>query len=204
MKQLIKVSLLAISMLFMTSHVMAQGTSVGIKGGATLYKGVIEFMGIEQTTDASYSFGGGIFVEMPLNRFVSIQPEVLFLMKASEDDAIFGATGTFKNTFSYIDVPLLLRLNIDVLDGVTPYLLGGPYAGYLLKAEVEQGGNKEDITDDFKSINLGAKFGGGLKLGALSLEVMYDMGLMNILDDDEGGNLSARQNGLTLMLGVSF
>ena len=204
MKQLIKVSLLALSMLFMTSQAIAQGTSIGIKGGATLYQGVIEFMGVEETTDASFSFGGGLFIEMPMNRFVSIQPEVLFLMKAAEDDAVFGMSGTFTNTFSYIDVPLLLRFNIDVLDGMTPYVLGGPYAGYLLKAELEQGGNKEDITDDFKSINFGAKVGGGLKLGALSIEVMYDMGLMNILDEDEGGNISVKQNGLTMMLGISF
>lgn len=202
MKQLIKVSLLALSMLFMTSQSMAQGTTVGIKGGATFYQGVIEFMGVEETVDASTSYGGGIFVEMPLNQYVSIQPEVLLLMKKSEGAAIFGATGTINN--SYIDVPLMLRFNIDVLDGITPYVLGGPYAGYLLKAESEQNGTKEDITDDFKSINLGAKIGGGLKLSSLSVEVMYDMGLMNIMDDDLGGNLSAKQSGLTLMLGISF
>lgn len=202
MKQLIKVSLLALSMLFMTSQSMAQGTTVGIKGGATFYQGVIEFMGVEETVDASTSYGGGIFVEMPLNQYVSIQPEVLLLMKKSEGAAIFGATGTINN--SYIDVPLMLRFNIDVLDGITPYVLGGPYAGYLLKAESEQSGTKADITDDFKSINLGAKIGGGLKLSSLSVEVMYDMGLMNIMDDDLGGNLSAKQSGLTLMLGISF
>lgn len=204
MKQLIKVGLLAASMLFITSQAMAQSTSIGIKGGGTLYQGVIEFMGVEETTDASFAFGGGLFIEMPINRFVSIQPEILFLMKGAEDDAMLGMSGSFTNTFSYIDVPLMLRLNIAVLDGLTPYVLGGPYAGYLLKAEMEHGGTKEDITDDFKSINFGAKIGGGLKFGALSIELMFDMGLVNILDEDDLADVTVKQNGLTLMLGISF
>ncbi len=204
MRYLINVSLFACSMLLFTSQSMAQGTSIGIKGGGTLYQGVIEVMNVEETTDAAFAFGGGLFIEMPLNRFISVQPEVLFMMKAVEEDAMFGMGGNFKNTFSYIDVPLLLRVKLDILDGLTPYILGGPFAGYLLKAEMEHGGSTEDVTDDFKSINFGAKAGGGVKFGAVSIEVMYEMGLMNILDEDEGGNFSATLNGLSLMLGISF
>ncbi|MEX0944949.1 MAG: porin family protein [Balneolaceae bacterium] len=204
MRPLIKVGLLTFSMLFFTSQSMAQGTSIGLKGGGTLYQGVIEFMNVEETADAVFAFGGGLFMEMPLNRFVSVQPELLFMMKATEINDLFGIGGSYNNTFSYIDVPFLLRVNIDVLDGLTPYVMGGPFAGYLLKAESEYGGSTEDITDDFESINFGAKIGGGFQFGALSLEVMYEMGLMNILDEDEGGELSAKLNGLSLMLGISF
>ena len=198
MKKLIKASLLTIFMIFMTSTGMAQGTSVGIKGGVTLYQGVIEIMGVEETDEPSFSYGGGLFIEMSMNRFISLQPEVLILMKASEESNYDTIA-----TFTYIDVPLLLRLNLSVLDGFTPYVLGGPYVGYLLKSEIEQAGNKEDMTDAYEPINFGAKMGGGLKLGALTIEVMYDMGLMNILDIDVEG-YSAKHNGLTMMLGISF
>lgn len=206
MRHLIRVSLCVMAMLILfASQSMAQGTKIGIKGGGTLYQGVIEFMGVEEKTDAEFSFGGGLFIEMKLNRYVSVQPEILFMMKAaSEDDALFGMDGSYTTTFSYIDVPLLLRVNIAVMDGFTPYLLGGPFAGYLLKSEMEYGNSTEDITDDFKPINFGAKIGGGVRFGPLNLELMYEMGMMNVLDEDEGGNLSVNINGLSFMVGVSF
>lgn len=193
------------------NSVQAQETRFGVKGGATLYSLTTELAGFgEETTDGKLGFAAGLYMEKPFSDLISLQIEGLFVQKGGEDeDDFFGDESV---TLSYVDVPILIRVNIPLSENVQPYLYGGGYLGYLIDAS----SNDEDISEFLEDINYGAAFGAGLSFGRLSLDIRYDLGLANIYDDSElgdlgefeeffeGSSIEASTSGLMLTAGISF
>ncbi len=220
---------------FSTADLSAQDTRFGLKGGATLYKGTIEIglggFSIENTSDSDLGFGGGIFVEFPLNDMFSIQPEVLYMQKNSkESDDFFDDFDDFDDfedeeaattNLSYIDAALLLRLNIPLEGNLSPYIAAGPFVGYLMDAKAKVDGDEEDLKEFMNEINYGLVIAAGLNFGRIGIEFRYDMGLANIIDqdalfngdfdddfDDDFGfgnvDVTAKVSGFSVMLTISF
>ena len=217
---------------FTAIELSAQETRFGLKGGATFYKGTIEVglsgFNIESTSDAKLGFAGGIFAEFPLNDFISIQPEVLYMQKNSKESDDFFDTGfddfddfddeSASTNLSYIDVPLLLKLNVPLDGNIQPYIAAGPFVGYLLDAKAKVEGDEEDLKEFMKDINYGVIFAAGINFGKIGVEFRYDMGLANIFDedallngddfDDDFGfgdiDINATLSGFSLMLTVGF
>ena len=217
---------------FTAIELSAQETRFGLKGGATFYKGTIEVglggFNIEATSDAELGFAGGIFAEFPLNDFISIQPEVLYMQKNSKESDDFFDTGfddfddfddeSATTNLSYIDVPLLLKLNVPLDGNIQPYIAAGPFVGYLLDAKAKVEGDEEDLKEFMKDINYGVIFAAGINFGKIGVEFRYDMGLANIFDedallngddfDDDFGlgdiDVNATLSGFSLMLTVGF
>lgn len=194
------------------SGLHAQDVKFGLKGGVTYYTGTFSAGEFEETTDPSIGFTGGLFAEFPVSDFLSIQPEVLYIQKNSEEsDDFFGETETNKSKLSFVDVPVLLRFNVPLDGGFKPFILAGPYAGYLIEAVNEFDGESEDISEFFNDINYGVVFGAGAQIGALSLEARYDLGLANLYDaealgDDffDPGDIDVTLSGFSVLLGISF
>lgn len=187
----------------------AQNSRIGIKGGATSYQTTTEFGGIESTSDSKIGFTAGLFAEFALSNIISIQPEVLYVQKGGEDnDEDFGDSAM---TLSYVDVPLLLKLNVPLEGSVKPYAIGGPYVGYLIDATDDFEGESEDIKDFFEDLNYGVMFGAGVNIGSFHIDIRYDMGLANIYAGNEEfdeffgeGNFVVDFSGLMLTAGISF
>lgn len=59
------------------------------------------------------SFNAGLYVNIPVTSSLSIQPEFLYSRKGTElsYDNLF-ATGTAKFKLNYIEVPVLLKMNV--------------------------------------------------------------------------------------------
>lgn len=92
------------------------GVKYGIKGG---FNGAT-FSGTDSKgSEYKAGFAAGVFANFGINDQFSIQPEVLFSQKgASVDDfqtSALGSGTTFKSTLSYIDVPILARVNTGEL-----------------------------------------------------------------------------------------
>lgn len=229
MKQIVTILCLTGLMAFSVQNSNAQDTRFGLKGGITFYKGTIDFMGFEETTNSALGFTGGIYAEFPLSSYISIQPEVLYSQKSTEEsDEFFD--GNNQTTFSYLEVPVLLRLNIPLEGSVSPFITAGPYVGYLLDAKDEFNGETEDISEYIEDLNYGFMIGGGIQFGNFSLDVRYDIGLANIFKDelfmDEfdndmddldgfedffdfgdffgGGSIEGKLSGLSVTFGISF
>lgn len=228
MKKLLSLLCMAGIICFGFSESQAQDTRFGLKGGLTYYKATLEVgvagFNIETESDADIGFVGGLFAEFPINDMFSIQPEVLYIQKNSKssddtfdfgfDDDLDGGEG--KSKFSYIDVPVLLKLNIPVDGNVSPFIGIGPFVGYLLDAKATGDGVDEDLTDFMNSINYGLIFSGGVNFGNIGVELRYDMGMANIFDedsifdeiDDDFGfgnlNIDAKLSGFSLMLSIGF
>lgn len=211
MKKLVSIICVAGLFALSVNDIQAQDTRFGIKGGATLYSITTDFGGFgEESTDSKIGFAAGLYVEKPFTELFSLQVEGLFVQKGGEEsDDLFGDASS---TLSYVDVPVLLRVNVPLDGSAQPYVYAGGYLGYLIDATADD----EDISEFLNDFNYGLAFGAGVSFGMLSLDIRYDLGLGNIYDDSEFedlgdfgdffGNASFEStvSGLMLTAGISF
>lgn len=122
----------------------------GIKIG-TNYSNVYDSEGEDFVADAKFGLTGGVFVSIPIGKFVGIQPEVLFSQKGFKSSGTFlGTAYETTKTTDFIDIPLLFA--IKPLPIVT--VLFGPQYSYLLKQKDEFTGGalsstqEEEFTND--------------------------------------------------------
>lgn len=124
---------------FASSDAHAQGIRFGIKGGAN-YSNLSGDLTNEDIYENKFGAHGGVMLNIGLvdDGFLSVQPEVLFSQKgykyADDQFTFLGQNYTYKGTqtYNYIDVPLLLKINTG---GV--FFEGGPQYSYLLKVKDE-------------------------------------------------------------------
>lgn len=194
MKNLI---IICIAVVFAISFVVeaeAQEESrVGLKGGLGLYSSTasisVQGLSVEETSDSRVGFAAGLFIEKPFSDIVSGQIEALYVQKGGKDsvseEEVEVSDGDL--TLSYIDVPVMLKINIPIEAEISPFVYGGGFAGYLLDASAEADGESIDeveIKDLLTDLNYGLIFGAGINFGAISLDIRYDLGLANIFDKD--------------------
>lgn len=177
---------------------IAQQSRVGLKGGLAMYSTTasisIQDISEEETTDSRIGFAAGLFVEKPFSDLISIQLEGLYVQKGGKDEASQADVGVDVEDgdliLSYVDVPVLLKINIPVGEGFSPFIYGGGFAGYLLDATAEADGQDVEDEQDFAiedlatDLNYGVIFGAGLTFGSFTLDIRYDMGLANIFDKE--------------------
>lgn len=202
---------LTISIFLVLSFIdlQAQDRSFGIKGGAAGYQLTSEFGDVSATSDRKIGVEAGIFGEFPINRLLSVQPEIVLVQKGGEENS--QLSGASSLTLNYLDVPLLLKINAPVEGSLQPFVFGGPYAGYLIEAtsSADGDGENEDLTDLLNEIHYGLKVGVGLNIGPMLLEVRYDMGLANLYKEDEeleglDADFEITTSGVVLSLGIRF
>ena len=150
---------------------------------------------------------------------IGLQPEVLYSRRGLEMEMLLNPSDPnsliqTKAMLDYIEIPLLVRLNIIPAGPVKFYIFGGPSYGFLQKAKARityMGTSEtEDIKDDFKSNSLAAVGGLGLDikiplLFKITADARYHYGLGNILA--EGSSVptdKARNTGVSLMIGLGF
>jgi hypothetical protein len=194
-------------------------TRFGIKGGWSSFGGTLDVLGVEMTTESNDGFAAGIFADIPIHYFLSVQPELLYIQKNTGDtNGLLNGTDIVESAFMYIDLPLLLKFNFPISQHVSPFFTAGPYAGYLLKAEDTINGVTLDVSEFMKDFNYGLIFGAGTKLSHFELEVRYDVGLANIIDSESffgtdsfeyqdnslPGEVSGKLRGVMITLGISF
>lgn len=151
--------------------------------------------------DSRTGFVAGATLTLPLTSVVAFQPEVLFAQKGariSED----GFTATFK--LAYVEVPLLLRVDVPTTGAVRPHLFAGPALAFKASCDVEASGAgvsasrpcrdiaNEEEGDDLRSFDAGLMLGGalGVDFGARRLNVgaRYTLGLTKLVAEDDVKN----------------
>lgn len=139
---------------------------------------------------------------------VAFQPEFNYWEKGA-DSRFFGLDTRLKT--SYLDIPLLVRLDLTDGGAVTPHLLVGPTLGINLTCEVRVSGGpfsgKRDCEDsdglDVKTLDLGVGGGFGIAMDMggwrLLADARYTVGMTDIFED-----VNARNRGFGITAGVSF
>jgi hypothetical protein len=106
---------------------------IGFKAGAN-FSNVYDAKGDQFKADPKFGFVGGVFLSIPIGKYLGIQPEVLFSQKGFKaTGSILGSSYKFTRTTNYIDIPLLIALK--PIESVT--ILGGPQYSYLIKQKDE-------------------------------------------------------------------
>ncbi len=192
----------------------------GIKGGINNSK--ILFSPSDRFSNQSYLQGAtfGAFLTVNLGP-IGLQPEVLYSRRGLEFQIPVYSPDTeyyadSKARLDYIEIPLLVRLDILPAGPLKFYIFGGPSYGILLKAELAQTyqgtTETEDIKSDFKNSALAIVGGLGVDikiplLFKLTVDARYHYGLNNILSDTSSlleATDKARNSGFSIMAGLSF
>ena len=164
--------------LFPLISIAQHGWQAGIKGGISVPK-----LRAPSTTISSYSDGfqtvvgpqAGLIAEYRFNSVFSIQSEFNYSTqggKKNGDQRIrtsdfkayvpAGLTlpeylyGNFSNKISlvYLELPLMAKFSFPISNKYRLAIYGGPYVGYLIKAEGEAGGKSKIYTDPQKTTQL--------------------------------------------------
>lgn len=188
----------------------AQETNTKTSNARFGFKGGLNFTNlyVDEVDDTNMltSFHAGMFVELPLTQGVAIVPELNFSRKGSEvQNTILGETYKSKFKLSYLEVPVLLKLNV-----VPNFNLhAGPYFAYLLDAKTdvvnESGENVSTLTydtDDFNKLDYGLSAGLGFDFNTISIGARYNYGL-NDIDKNDNFN-GAKNSAWNLYLALKF
>lgn len=199
------------------------GIKIGLKGGVN----AASWTGTDKTdAKTKYGFSAGATFNFALSDMISIQPELLYSQKGiklnyngenNSDASLFkttgSASGTFGQTLSYLDVPVLLRVNTGGSDGSGLFFELGPQGSFLIaqrgfidsgdKATVVLVGPERNnanstatsqpavavgnSTDDFNKVVVGYAAGIGYQLtSGLSLGIRYTGDISQVYKDGNG------------------
>lgn len=124
----------------------------GIKAGVNR-SNVWDEQGEDFTADAKMGFAGGVFLGIPIGKFLGFQPELMLSQKGFKaSGTLLGSTYGFSRTATYIDIPL--QLQIKPADVFTVVL--GPQYSYLVhvKNTYTWGSNSSAQEQEFKNDNI--------------------------------------------------
>jgi len=156
----------------------------GAKGGVNINK----IQGKSYKEGFNFNFQAGAFLQFNFSRRFGIQPEVNFVQVTSEFsndpndiyDDLFRDGSQKKSKLSYLEVPMLLNINVGASKRVKLQL--GPAYGALLKQTVDSLKNSGDL---YKNAEWSAIGGLWIQLPLINLGARYKLGLtdVNTIDD---------------------
>lgn len=153
-------------------------TEFGVKGGFNMSN---LYQNDANDDNVLYGFNAGVYATLPISDFIAIQPEILFTTKGAELDYnnVF-ASGNAKFRLNYIEVPLLVRVNITKNFNVH----AGGYASYLVSSKVTGDGDvafdQRIDTDDLNKFDAGLAAGVGVDFNPISIGLRYNHGLTTV------------------------
>ncbi len=206
----LKPQLLLLALVFIIAFATegcAQSLSFGPKLGFTS----TTFAGndVSDDTDPLGGFVGGVFFKYAgESNIFALQPEILYHQKGAVD--MEGGTGTKLNV-DYLEVPILLKVQIPVGETFFPHIYAGPYGAFELDnnftSQVSIFGftfanNTMAQVQDF---DYGAVVGGGFDIQLesfyLGLDARYGIGMQRILSLG-GDRQDIKNRNFSLMLGL--
>ena len=200
--------------LFSTQSIVAQTTttddsssmdnreelSFGIKAGIN-YSNVYSESGDGYVADGKVGFAGGVFVSIPLNELIGVQPELLYSQKG------FKTEGTFFDgqiTSSYLDLPI--HLQIKPTENIS--ILAGPQFSYLLSTKYELNGfsaiDEEDLDDNNNKATVGISAGVDFELQNFLISARGSWDLNKVNKDNSTSDINYKNQLFQITLGYKF
>ncbi len=215
MKRFVLSSSLAVLLVaFVASPGLAQKLSAGVRGGISIAD--LTGDGVDSTS-TKLGFVGGAFLGVDLHEYFRIQFEGQYVQKGSETS---DEDATLKINLNYIEFMVPFTLTIPTNSAIAPRLYAGPALGIEASCSVSVEGTflgetldeSADCDDDAdaaarKSTDFSVFFGGGVDIavgsGAITLDVLYDLGLTSV--DDSGVEAEEFKNkNLLILAGYRF
>jgi hypothetical protein len=220
-----KKQILLFSTLFMSAIALAQTEpSFGIRAGisssnikgdaANSLNDLLDYTNGWITTNNKTGFYAGAYASIPLGGTVSVEPGIGYTQRGYEMKGelgikgmeFIGANAKALLTSHYVDIPVLLKVNMEGLQ-----LFAGPQVSYLAKSDLRTTAgvlgfnilNKTmDATEQFNRWDAGFTGGIGYQFGnGLNISGSYDHGLSKI---DANQNFDAYNRSFKIGLGFNF
>jgi len=197
----------------------------GLKGGVDVSKlrgDFIEPLLSDVSFDYRVGFVLGGFVAWQFNDTVALQPEFLWVRKASEAEVSLpelGLSQSIRLTLDYLEIPLLVRFSPTTEGSIDPIFYAGPSLGFNISARVKNIANGEedveDISNQIRGLDVGIVVGGGIVFGEgrlryssvrYTLEGRLTTGFTDILVDEEaeGSAGSFKNSTFAILLGIVY
>ena len=204
MKKSMLVVLVALIVVAVVPQTVSAG--VGIKGGYSWSRLSLTDPPPFTLENLSY-FVGGIYFDINMG-FLSLQPEVLYTRMGAKHEE---AGDSLQYRFDYIQVPVLLKINVIPAGPIRPFIAAGGYGSYLLNAKgvmvIDGVPDEEDMTETFQRYDYGVVGGAGLafRLPGISITVegRYNLGLANTLKDPSEGEY-VKNRSIMALVGIGF
>jgi hypothetical protein len=193
----------ALMSLFTFTSAQAQDkvASFGFKGGlnfSNLYTDNVD------DNNVLTGFNAGLYAKFPITNSIAIQPEISYTTKGAE--LVYNNTfaqGTAKFNVNYIEVPILLVMNVTENFNIHV----GPYAAYMVSGRTTNDSNfgssqRELDTNDFNKFDAGLAGGLGIDLDALNFGVRYNYGLTKLGKDNAFFSSDAKNSVLSAYIGL--
>lgn len=155
-----------------------------------------------------YGVAASVFAHMELFRWngigLGIQPELLYSGRGADVELDGAYVGNFRS--SYLEAPLLARIEAPMLGPTVFYVVAGPTFNLLLSAKSETGnGTVSDDKEVTSAFDIGLATGVGaaftlLSRFGLSFEARYEHGFMTI---DTNGEADIRNRAVFFTFGIS-
>ena len=196
--KLLRHACICFSFLCLVSTSFCQGVGFGVKGGLNLSS--LNLEDPEASYDSRTGYHLGVFLRGRFDK-VAIQPELLLYTQNGDiESSLFG---TAQESFSYLTVPVILKLY--PVAGLNLQL--GPQFGFLLDGERKYdtflGSGSEDITEHYDKSDISIALGGGYDFDfGLGIDVRYNLGVKDINNAANGEPVKSRV--FMLSLGWNF
>ena len=186
--------------------------TIGIKGGVNFSQLKTDFKtqsfgnNLQQSLDTKTGYVGGVYMRIGTKFFV--QPEFVFSAKGGSVNILKGGSTTTSQTLSIeytnFDIPVLIGFKVGPLR-----LNAGPMASFKISdkgLDEELKAYSSNVGGSFKDASYGYQAGGGLDLGAFSVDLRYEGSLsevtgntFNNINFTQKGNLWQMTLGLRLL-----
>ena len=112
---------------------LRENLTLGIKVGAN-FSNVYDTKGQDFNADGKIGLATGVFVGIPISKYLGLQPELLYSQKGFKATGSFvGSSYEFTRSTNYLDVPVFIAVKPTSM--IT--ILAGPQYSYLLKGKYD-------------------------------------------------------------------
>jgi hypothetical protein len=183
------------------------GVKVGINDATT--------GGADASSQSITSFNAGMFATFNVAGLLALQPELLYTMKGykasypvmDEVGPIPFGSGNVTAKISYLEIPVLLKLNTSSLSIIRLNIFAGPEVAFKLSSKATSGSpSSEQDLQNINSTDFGIIVGAGININlpitTLMADIRYDIGMRAL--DSSSNPPDIKNRVLTLNVGVEF
>ena len=147
-------------------------------------------------------FAAGGFVNLSLNGAIGLRPEFFYVQKGATRN--ITPSTTFK--IEYFEVPVLFTVDLPMEGVLGVQFYAGGQVSILSKCQAENQGGATDVPCaaqglPVNSTDWGLIFGAELAIKMFLIDVRYDMGISQIVDDP---NINLKNQAIMVLGGVMF
>jgi len=180
-------------------------------------KGFGEVVGAAFDKKKRIGLKAGVFLKIPLAGMLSLQPELHYAQSGVRIESAAGNVASFDVDLGYVEVPVLLRLDVGGSSAIHPMLLVGASGARRVQCNfslttastsIEQqcdadGATADELKKSDYSVVGGAGLAGNLGGRTISLQLRYSLGLASIASENTDG-VKPKNRALAVLLGLGF